>query len=179
MSAPSKRQHILDAACRIVKELGAVHLTLDAVAKEARVSKGGLLYHFPSKEALIQEMITHMDEKYLKNVEALSRQDKESRGNWSRAYAIETFNQVEGDKDIFPALLAGIATSPDSLEPLKQTYGHLRKRLEDDGIDPLKSNLIRLASDGLWFSELFGLDPLEPYMRSKVLEELIRLSKEN
>ncbi|MDT2241973.1 TetR/AcrR family transcriptional regulator [Paenibacillus larvae] len=80
MSAPSKRQHILDAACRIVKELGAVHLTLDAVAKEARVSKGGLLYHFPSKEALIQEMITHMDEKYLKNVEALSRQDKESRG---------------------------------------------------------------------------------------------------
>jgi len=179
MSAPSKRQHILDAACRVVKELGAVHLTLDAVAKEAGLSKGGLLYHFPNKEALIQGMICDLDEKYLEDVESQSRKDTETLGKWTRAYAIETFNQVEGDKDIYPALLAGIATSPELLEPLKQTYGHLQKRLEDDGIDPVKANLIRLVCDGLWFSEMFGLAPLESDMRSKVLEELIRLSKEN
>ena len=36
---------------------GAVHLTLDAVAERAGVSKGGLLYHFPSKESLLQAMV--------------------------------------------------------------------------------------------------------------------------
>lgn len=54
MNRNSKRTTILQVACRLVRKLGASHLTLDAVAKEAGVSKGGLLYHFPTKEALIQ-----------------------------------------------------------------------------------------------------------------------------
>ena len=44
------RQAILEAAERVVTEAGAAHLTLDAVAGKAGVSKGGLLYHFPSKK---------------------------------------------------------------------------------------------------------------------------------
>ena len=36
---------------------GVAKLTLEAVAKEAGVSKGGLLYHFSNKEALIEGMI--------------------------------------------------------------------------------------------------------------------------
>ena len=37
-----------------IKEEGVVKLTLEAVAQRAGVSKGGLLYHYPSKEALIK-----------------------------------------------------------------------------------------------------------------------------
>jgi AcrR family transcriptional regulator len=49
----SVRNRILQAAERVVTEVGAARLTLDLVAQEADVSKGGLLYHFPSKEALL------------------------------------------------------------------------------------------------------------------------------
>src|SRR5215469_14026355 len=52
------RDRLLDAAERVVAESGATHLTLDAVAKSAGVSKGGLLYHFPSKEALLEGMLS-------------------------------------------------------------------------------------------------------------------------
>jgi AcrR family transcriptional regulator len=39
-------------------------MTLEAVAREADVSKGGLLYHFPSKEALISGMVRRLIEGY-------------------------------------------------------------------------------------------------------------------
>lgn len=48
---------ILDAAEAIVCESGAAHMTLDAVAQRAQISKGGLINRFPSKEALLQAMI--------------------------------------------------------------------------------------------------------------------------
>ena len=56
-SPDSPPERLLDAAERLVSEVGAGHLTLEAVARAAGVSKGGLLYHFPSKEALLQAMI--------------------------------------------------------------------------------------------------------------------------
>jgi AcrR family transcriptional regulator len=43
------RERILEAAYTVAERSGAAALTLDAVAAEAKVSKGGLLYHFPSK----------------------------------------------------------------------------------------------------------------------------------
>ena len=48
MPRPSARARLLDAAVAVVRRDGAQALTLDAVAAEAGVSKGGLLYHFRS-----------------------------------------------------------------------------------------------------------------------------------
>src|SRR5262245_16643152 len=41
------RDRIVEAAERVVTDIGAARLTLDGVAQAAGVSKGGLLYHFP------------------------------------------------------------------------------------------------------------------------------------
>jgi len=48
---------LLAAANKVVVDRGVDALTLDAVACQAGVSKGGLLHHFPSKEALITAMV--------------------------------------------------------------------------------------------------------------------------
>src|SRR3954468_20172457 len=56
------RTRILDAAEAIVRARGVSGLTLEAAAKEAGVSKGGLLYHFGSKEALITGLLARMAE---------------------------------------------------------------------------------------------------------------------
>ena len=52
------------ATSQIVQCKGVAKLTLEAVAKEAGVSKGGLLYHFSNKEALIEGMIVRGVEDY-------------------------------------------------------------------------------------------------------------------
>ena len=51
------KDRLLDAADVVVRRDGAQALTLDAVAAEAEVSKGGLLYHFKSKRDLVEGMV--------------------------------------------------------------------------------------------------------------------------
>ncbi|MFM7414309.1 MAG: helix-turn-helix domain-containing protein, partial [Alphaproteobacteria bacterium] len=48
---------ILDAAENLIIARGVAAMTLEAVAREAGVSKGGLLYHFASKEALLEALL--------------------------------------------------------------------------------------------------------------------------
>jgi AcrR family transcriptional regulator len=57
---------IIDAAGAVVVEAGASHMTLDAVAAKAGVSKGGLLHHFPTKVALLEAMIKRQIEAHEK-----------------------------------------------------------------------------------------------------------------
>ena len=52
----------LDAAESVVVRQGIANLTLEAVAAEAGMSKGGLLHHFPSKDRLVEAMVTRAAE---------------------------------------------------------------------------------------------------------------------
>src|SRR5262245_6886871 len=55
---------LLDAAEAVVVRQGIANLTLDSVAAEAKVSKGGLLHHFPSKDKLIEGMVKRTAENW-------------------------------------------------------------------------------------------------------------------
>ncbi len=61
--APSQgsgpKQRLYRAAVSVALEQGFGKVTLDAVAREAGLSKGGLLHHFGSKTELIRSMLAH------------------------------------------------------------------------------------------------------------------------
>jgi AcrR family transcriptional regulator len=48
-----QRERILDELETLLIDEGAGVLTMDRVAEAAGLSKGGLIYHFPTKEALL------------------------------------------------------------------------------------------------------------------------------
>lgn len=52
----TSRERILDAYADVLTDEGERHATLEAVAARAGVSKGGLLYHFPSKDQLAEAL---------------------------------------------------------------------------------------------------------------------------
>jgi len=56
-ASASTREAIVTSAVSIVIERGPLELTLDKAARAANVSKGGLLYHFPSLMSLIDEIV--------------------------------------------------------------------------------------------------------------------------
>ena len=64
-AARGTRERLLTAAVSALQRQGVGALTLDAVAREAGVSKGGLLHHFPSKDALSEALAS----KQVQNVE--------------------------------------------------------------------------------------------------------------
>lgn len=147
---------LLDAAAGVVRREGALALTLEAVAREAGVSKGGLLYHFRTKEALVTALIARHAERFDAAVEERTRADPEGPGRFTRAFARLTLDEDPGDQ---AALMAAVALDPDLLAPARAAYAGWQRRAEADGLAPGVGTLVRLAMDGLWISELLGLAP--------------------
>ncbi|MCA0983179.1 TetR/AcrR family transcriptional regulator [Halobacillus yeomjeoni] len=174
MPRQSKRNKILEAAALIVHNRGIDALTLDAVAEEAEVSKGGLLYHFKSKEALIEGLVLHMNNIYRTNVENAVTDDINSKGKWTRAFIKATYDQSLKNTETSAGMLAAHGVNSDLLKPLQQTYNNWQENIANDGIDPVQATILRLAADGLWFSEIFGLAPLDEDLRKDVLDHLLK-----
>ncbi|WP_079478125.1 TetR/AcrR family transcriptional regulator [Halobacillus salinus] len=172
MPRQSKRQLILEAAAKIVKEKGSDALTLDAVAKRAQISKGGLLYHFSSKEALVKGLVQHMNDMYRENVEAFVEKDGEDTGKWARSFINVMHDKGVENRTLSSGMLAAQGINPELLEPLQNTYASWQENMERDGLDEVDATILRLAVDGLWLSEIFGLGPLSDDLRTKVLERL-------
>ena len=56
------RHSILDAAIRCFYEFGYNNTTTEKIAKEAGVSRGAMLHHFPSRSDLIKASVRHLNE---------------------------------------------------------------------------------------------------------------------
>ena len=172
------KKNLLIAAAEIVKEEGVVKLTLEAVAQRAGVSKGGLLYHYPSKEALIKGMVEDWKNNYFESIIALAKDDTKEPGKWSRAYVQSTYSNLENDKLLSSAIMAAMFINPELLDEYRQQYDRLLTKLENDGIDPIKTTIARLSIDGLWFSEIFGMQPLNKELQTNVFNQLINMIEE-
>jgi AcrR family transcriptional regulator len=175
------REKILNAAEARLLAGGPAGLVLDAVAKDAGVSKGGLLYHFPSKEALVGGLCDRMLARFDEALVALSSADPEPRGAWTRAYLISTVTEQGKPADNSAQLMAGILATlgRDSahLENVRQHFVRWHAKLESDGIDPATATLVRLAADGLWLSALLGLQQIDTEASTNVFRELREMTR--
>jgi AcrR family transcriptional regulator len=174
----STRDQLLDAAIRLVLDQGGAALTLDAVARLAGVSKGGLLYHFPSKDALIVGLIDRLCAEFDAALEAeLARAEGPPAGRWLRTYIRLCFAPSDRELAFSAALLAAGAFNPELLTPLRERFAAWQRRAESDGVDPALATALRLAADGLWFDDLAGLVPLSAERRAAVRDTLLRLAQ--
>lgn len=145
------RDKILQAASAVTLENGIGNLTLEAVAKRAGISKGGLLYHYKNKDSLVQGMIeysiTHFNERLEKKLE--------QETNWARSYIETSFESDPIEDQMSASLLAAVVLNPELLEPLRHHYRLWQDTLAAEVGLP-KSLLIRLTIDGLWVTNLLG-----------------------
>lgn len=169
---------ILRAAAHIINTIGVSSLTLEAVAKEAQISKGGLLYHYSSKDALLEGMNAYLMQGYVDDVERIAKEDPCEQGKWSRAYILKTFNHLNKEFDMNVAFMSAVATNPKWLKAMTECLQVLQVRMENDHLDPTVSTIIRLAVDGIYFNHLYGMD-LNEDVREKVLRYLISLTEEH
>jgi AcrR family transcriptional regulator len=181
--APSTADTILRAAEQVVLRDGISALTIETVARTAGLSKGGVLYHYPSKEKLIEGLISRLIDHFQADLNCFHAQQTEPRGAWTRAFVQTTLKPGATacagahSVEVYAALNAALATNPDLLQPLRERYERWQQQLEEDGLDPARATVARLAADGLWFAELLGFGPPRGTLREQVLAEMMRLSQ--
>lgn len=172
---------ILEAAGRVVLEQGVGGLTLEAVSHEAGLSKGGLLYHYGTKEALLAAMVDRLVEVTEGRI-ATVREDDSGPGSWMRGYLNACLVDDQHDTDptgrLGVAVLAAGATDPQLLERLRERQQTWRRRIRDDGIDEVTALIVRLAADGLWMNDIFALPVLNQKERRAVLQRLASLTRD-
>lgn len=78
-------RQLLESAATIAGRDGIAALSLNAVAFEAGVSKGGLLHHFPNKQALIFALFARLLAIMEEAISALMAADKTAYGRFTRA----------------------------------------------------------------------------------------------
>ena len=172
---------ILNAAESVALRDGVSHLTLDAVAAAAGLSKGGVLYNFPSKDALVRGMIDRMIAQTEEEIGRLAEKDLKPHGRLLRAYLGVTFPE-HGSRSarinrLAAVLLTAILTDPDLLDPVRTHFGDMQKRLLKDGLDRNTVFMIRLAADGLWLSDMLRMPGPKGAVRQSLIEHLYALTR--
>ncbi len=175
---PNSRGLVLDAADALVSEVGANHVSLDAVAARAGISKGGLLYLFPSKVALLQGML----ERYVERLEngaangAPKRKVSEARRLLAARLAARGDHDIDKQRTGSFSMIAAIAERPALLDPVRAAHKRIWSRLQKTSPDPELALLAWFALEGLLFVELFATSPLSRGERVKFMKRLERIA---
>jgi AcrR family transcriptional regulator len=186
MSAPDSlpladaRTRILDAAEALVRGRGVAGLTLDAAAREAGISKGGLLYHFASKEALLTGLLNRHAEFVAGDFAAGVAAQPAGPGRIARAMLAWGLGGTQEAADercdrAAAVFLAAFHHDPALLGPMRAVIAQMREAVAADGLPPGHGMAIMAAMDGLFMARIFGLYALDAAERQAVHAALSRL----
>lgn len=179
MASTSTPDTILDAAERLIAHHGVQHLTIGRVAEASGVSRGGLFYHFPSKEALVQAMVERMVAGWQQALEAQIAADPEPHGRLTRAYARLLLLQLQGETGatgaVVGALIAGLAFDPRLLDPLHKQLQTWQAQSEAE-LDPAIAAVVRLTTHALWTNSLLLTNTISPELLRQIVARLEALT---
>ena len=178
--ATNSRERILDAAEAVVIERGVNDMTLAGVAAQAGVGKGGLLYHFPSKDALVQAMVSRIASMVEQRFAAELAKVPPGRGRHAGTL-LRLMMDTEGS--LFPRLqrvaaplLAAMARNPKMLDPMRRFFQGVHQGMLADGLPADVSWLVLAALDGVKFWRIFQVLKPSPGDLAKLrslLEQII------
>jgi len=166
----STRDRLLDAFERLLVASGSRGATLDAVAAAAEVSKGGLLYHFHSKDDLVEAMLARLREQG-----AADAEEMRTAPQGPVEYYLET--SISTGSDLDRALIAASRIAQESddrasaaLADLRDGWlAVLREHLGDEAL----ARTIQLVGDGLYSNDTMGVG--DPSALTHVRDVLRRL----
>jgi AcrR family transcriptional regulator len=175
MARASKRDDVLEAIVAIIERDGLTPVTLDAVAAETGMTRAGLLYHFPSREALIQATHEHLTAEWERDLMANAGKtaDEASEAERHAAYVnvcLKAARRVE------------LLLMLESCESGR--LGNLWQQVIERWAPPAPAPtdaagvdkfIARLAADGLWMHEALSSRSLPPALRESIVARLARL----
>jgi AcrR family transcriptional regulator len=173
----SARDRLLDAAEALARTVGAANLTLDAVAQAAGVSKGGLLYHFPSKDALLAAMLERhvgrLDASCCRMLDTLPAGDAAAG---LKAWVLSMLQPDPVRRDMGAAVLAAAANNPALLDCLRERHAARIGQVVASSGNFALATVIMLAVDGFVQSEIWRVSSFNDEQRAAIVQQLLQLA---
>lgn len=175
--APKARQAILDAARLIVRERGAGKLTFEELVQQSGVTRGGITYHFATKEALLRALVESDIEQWCELEQKHRPKDVDAQTAELVAYIRGHTERNEDRRRFVTGMLSAVTMDHSLLDPVRE---FMRERQDDIAWDDtdLRQHLLRLASEGLFWSEIFGCGELRPDVRKRLVAMMEQLARE-
>ncbi|MFJ3940251.1 TetR/AcrR family transcriptional regulator [Streptomyces parvus] len=169
----SKRSQILEAATRVVQREGVKSVTFDSVAAEAGLTKGGLLYHFASRDELVLAIHQHLADRWEADLVAAAGKPATEA---SRDERLAAYTQVAIQSATRAELLLMLEGSTDAAhsavwEAVTERWAPPPASAGDDPAT-LDRFIVRLAADGLWLYDSLTSQQLTSEMRRAVTERI-------
>jgi AcrR family transcriptional regulator len=168
------RSAALDAATRIIARDGPGRLTLDAIARESGLSKGGVMHQFRTKEAvlkaLLERQMEHFEEfstRYMAKVSATS-------ANPNLATQLATVREAATSPNSAAlALVAAMVENPGLMMLPREREMKRVAAIKAEAADPDLALLRWAAARGLLLSSLFGMSPLSKDEHQRLFARLL------
>lgn len=169
----SKRSQILEAATRVVQREGVKSVTFDSVAAEAGLTKGGLLYHFASRDDLVLAIHQHLADRWEADLVAAAGKPATEA---TRDERLAAYAQVAIQSATRAELLLMLEGSTDAAhsavwEAVTERWAPPPASAGDDP-GALDRFIVRLAADGLWLYDSLTSQQLTSEMRRAVAERI-------
>ncbi|AIY42900.1 Transcriptional regulator [Collimonas arenae] len=168
------RSLIIQAALAIIVRDGPGRLTLDAIAREGGISKGGVMHQFGSKAAVLKALLEHQAEYFEKfsqdYMAKLGPATPEAQLATQIAVAREAINDPQS---IAFAILGGIGEDPSLLSMFRENDAKKIEAIQGEAADPELATLRWAAARGLLLTSILGLCPLSKEERERLFDRLL------
>ncbi|MFK0011365.1 TetR/AcrR family transcriptional regulator [Streptomyces sp. NPDC091027] len=172
---PSARTRILDAAVRVTERDGITALTLQSAAEEAGVTKPGLMYHFPTRQALLVAIQRHLTLRWESLLAEQLGRPPEAAGDREKVAA---YVRVGSRLTAGRAELAFMAEHDPEVEAV---WDDLLDRWVPTpvtaGPRDIDLLLARMAVDGLWMLHATSNARLTPAVRAALVARITALAE--
>jgi len=180
------RERILVAMRALLARGGTSAATLENVAAEADISKGGLLYHFPTKQALYRGLLTRTRDSVAAELAGHDTKDgvvrayleyTAPRDEEERGFVIALINAIRSsDRPADAGSAADPAAGDDDAELgtlLAEIFSVWEKPVRDAVDDPVTAELILQFGNGLYLASVFGLPTPDPTVLRELTDRLV------
>lgn len=167
------REAAIEAALTILARDGATKLTIDAVARESGISKGGILHHFRTKDAVLRALIEHEIEQGEARREAYLAQLPANHPEPQLAAYMAAFRKAFALPHAAAFAIAGaLGEAPDILEKIRTTDAERLAAARAQAAHPRLAEVRWAATIGLAISERLGLSPFSAEERERLFDYL-------
>lgn len=168
------RHAVIQAALAIIARDGPGRLTLDAIARECGISKGGLTHQFRTKKAVLKALLAHqidhfqtLGNKYLAETDPAQPQPQ-------LAAQISVMRDVlTQTPSVAFAIVGALAEDPTLLADSRATDAGRIETIRAEAADPDMATLRWAAARGLAITSLLGMCPLSETERERLFQRLI------